>query len=225
MKIQAPAQHQDPDNFIETQTRLSASPLVPEIQLHQASEDFPIWKMSEEELADHGIPSPFWAFAWAGGQAISRYLLDNPAYVRGKRILDFGAGSGIIAIAALKAGAASAYAADIDPFAKSACYLNAKANNVELTATTENLIGSPNKGWDIVLVGDMCYEQPLAGQIEEWLRGLVAQGTEVLIGDPGRTYLPKSGMEKQATYRVQTSRALEDLDVGSTKVWKLLASR
>lgn len=225
MITQAPAQHQDPDEFIVTQTRLTSSPLVPEIQLHQASEDLPIWEMSEEELADHGIPSPFWAFAWAGGQAIARYLLDKPEYAQGKRILDFGAGSGIIAISALKAGAASALAADIDPFATSACYLNAKANNVELIATTDNLIGSPNAGWDLVLVGDMCYEQPLAGQIEDWLRGLVAQGTDVLIGDPGRTYLPKSGMEKQATYRVQTSRALEDLDVGSTKVWKLLASR
>ena len=225
MITQAPAQHQDPDEFIATQTRLTSSPLVPEIQLHQASEDLPIWKMNEEELADHGIPAPFWAFAWAGGQALARYLLDKPEYVQGKRILDFGAGSGIIAISALKAGATSALAADIDPFATSACYLNAKANNVEVIATTDNLIGSPNAGWDLVLVGDMCYEQPLAGQIEDWLRGLVAQGTDVLIGDPGRTYLPKSGMEKQATYRVQTSRALEDLDVGSTKVWKLLASR
>lgn len=225
MNTQAPAPHRDPDTFIATQTRLLASPLVPEIQLHQATEDLPIWKMSEEELADHGIPAPFWAFAWAGGQAIARYLLDKPAYVQGKRILDFGAGSGIIAIAALKAGATSALAADIDPFAKSACHLNAIANDVQLTATTNNLIGSPNTGWDIVLVGDMCYEQPLAGEIESWLRGLVAQGTDVLIGDPGRTYLPKSGMEKKATYRVQTSRALEDLDVGSTKVWQLLATR
>lgn len=145
MNTQAPAQQQDPDKFIATQTRLSASPLVPEIQLHQASEDLPIWQMSEEELAEHGIPAPFWAFAWAGGQAIARYLLDNPEYVRDKHILDFGAGSGIITIAALKAGAASALAADIDPFAKSACYLNAKANNVDLTATTDNLIDTPTK--------------------------------------------------------------------------------
>ena len=212
----------DPARFIRTNTELLPSPLVPEIRLHVASDALPLWEMTEEELEKVGLPPPFWAFAWAGGQALARYILDTPGIVEGKTVLDFGAGSGLDGIAAAKSGARSILSADIDPFSADAIRLNAEANGVTLEVTTDDLVGTANRGWEVVLVGDMCYEQPLAGRIEAWLRGFVAEGVAVLIGDPGRTYLPKSGMELLATYNVETSRALEDNDVRRTNVWRLL---
>lgn len=212
----------DPARFIRENTQLHEPPLIPEIRLHLASEIVPIWQMTEEELEKSGLPPPFWAFAWAGGQALARYILDNPEIVRGQRVLDFGSGSGLIAIAAMKAGAAMALAADIDAFAAAAIALNAETNNVVIAAATDDLVGTANRGWDIVLVGDMCYEGPLAARIETWLRKLAGEGTTVLIGDPGRTYLPKSGLEKLVSYAVKTTRELEDTDVRNTSVWRLL---
>ncbi|PKQ07417.1 MAG: nicotinamide N-methylase [Alphaproteobacteria bacterium HGW-Alphaproteobacteria-11] len=212
----------DPARFIRENTALHEPPLIPEIRLHLASEIVPIWQMTEEELEKSGLPPPFWAFAWAGGQALARYILDNPEIVRGRRILDFGSGSGLIAIAAMKAGAASVLAADIDAFAAAAIALNAETNDAAVTATTEDLVGVENRGWDTILVGDMCYEGPLAARIEAWLRGLAGEGTTVLIGDPGRTYLPKSGLEKLVSYAVRTTRELEDTDVRNTSVWRVL---
>ncbi|MEQ8281936.1 MAG: methyltransferase [Parvibaculum sp.] len=208
--------------FIRENTALHEPPLIPEIRLHLASEIVPIWQMTEEELEKSGLPPPFWAFAWAGGQALSRYILDNPEIVRGRRVLDFGSGSGLIAIAAMKAGGAAALAADIDAFAVAAIALNAETNGVAVTVTTEDLAGVENRGWDIILVGDMCYEGPLAARIEIWLRKLAGEGTAVLIGDPGRTYLPKSGLEKLVSYAVRTTRELEDTDVRNTSVWRVL---
>jgi len=184
-----------------------------------ATETDALWEMGEEGLADAGVPPPFWAFAWAGGQALTRYLLDHPQIVANKRILDFGSGSGIVGLAAMKAGAASVLAADIDVFACVAATLNAEANNVAVSTTDENLIGS-NGDWDVILVGDMCYEQPLAGEIETWLRTASDAGAHVLIGDPGRTYLPKDRLEKLTSYAVKTQRALEDTDVRNTSVWQ-----
>lgn len=212
----------DPAGFIRAHTSLHEPPLVPELRLHLATESDAIWQMTEEELEASGLPAPFWAFAWAGGQALSRYILDHPTLTRGKRVLDFGSGSGIVGLAALKAGALHVTAADIDPFAAAAALLNASANHVSLDATTNNLIGVDGD-WDAVFVGDMCYEQPLAGEIEAWLRTLHAQGTAILIGDPGRTYLPKQGLEKLISYAVKTSRALEDTDVRNTSVWQFTA--
>ena len=212
----------DPVRFIRENTELLPSPLVPEIRLHVASDAMPLWEMTEEELEKAGLPPPFWAFAWAGGQALARYILDRPGTVRGKTVLDFGAGSGLDGIAAAMAGAASVLSADIDSFSVEAIRLNSEANDCSLLVTIEDLVGEPNRGWDIVLVGDMCYEQPLAGRIESWLRGFAIEGVMVLIGDPGRTYLPKSGMELLATYNVETTRALEDNDVRRTNVWRLL---
>ena len=196
---------------------------MPEISLHLASEVVPLWHLTEEELAQSGLPPPYWAFAWAGGQALARYLLDQPAEVAGKRVLDFGAGSGLVGIAAAKAGAAQVLAADIDRFSGAAIALNAQLNHVEVAVTTEDLIGADPSGWDVILVGDMCYERPLAARIEAWLRSAVAQGVRVLIGDPGRTYLPRQGLEKLTAYAVKTSRELEDTDVRNTSVWRLLA--
>jgi len=212
----------DPEAFIRANTQLHEPPLIPEVKLWLASEIVPIWQMTEEELQENGLPPPFWAFAWAGGQALSRYILDHPEVVRGKRVLDFGSGSGLIGIAAMKAGAASVLAADIDPFAAAAIRLNAEVNNVSLLETTDNLVGAANQGWDVILIGDMCYERPLAESIEIWVRGLVAEGAEAFIGDPGRTYLPKSGLEKVISYAVMTTRELEDTDVRNTSVWKIV---
>lgn len=211
----------DPARFIRENTALHEPPLIPEIRLHLASEIVPIWQMTEEELEKSGLPPPFWAFAWAGGQALARYILDNPEIVRRRRILDFGSGSGLIAIAAMKAGAASVLAADIDAFAVAAIALNAEMNDVAVAATTEDLVGVENRGWDVILVGDMCYEGPLAARIEAWLRKLAGEGATVLIGDPGRTYLPKSGLEKLVAYAVKTTRELEDTDVRNTSVWRV----
>tara|TARA_R110000824_G_scaffold118960_19_gene272596 strand:- start:15795 stop:16469 length:675 start_codon:yes stop_codon:yes gene_type:complete len=212
----------DPLAFIRANTALHEPPLIPEVKLWLASEILPIWQMTEEELQESGLPPPFWAFAWAGGQALSRYILDNPEIVAGKRVLDFGSGSGLIAIAAMKAGAASVLAADIDPFAVAAIHLNSEVNNVSVLGTSDNLVGAANQGWDVILIGDMCYERPLAESIEIWVRGLVAEGATALIGDPGRTYLPKTGLEKLVSYAVMTTRELEDTDVRNTSVWKII---
>lgn len=212
----------DPARFIRDNTLLHEPPLTPEIRLHLASEIVPIWQMTEEELEKTGLPPPFWAFAWAGGQALSRYILDNPQVVAGKRVLDFGAGSGLIGIAAMKAGAASVLAADIDPFAIAAIAINAAENDVVVSATADDIVGAENRGWDTVLVGDMCYERPLAERVEAWLRRLAGEGVTVLIGDPGRTYLPKAGLDKLVSYAVKTTRELEDTDVRNTSVWRVL---
>lgn len=212
----------DPAAFIRANTTLHEPPLIPEVRLHLASEIVPIWQMTEEELEKSGLPPPFWAFAWAGGQALARYILDHPATVQGRRVLDFGSGSGLIAIAAMKAGAAAALAADIDRFAAAAIALNAEVNDVSVVVTTDDLVGAANPGWDVVLIGDMCYEQPLAERIETWVHVLVEAGATALIGDPGRTYLPKSGLEKLISYAVRTTRELEDTDVRNTSVWRVV---
>ncbi|HUJ03230.1 MAG TPA: 50S ribosomal protein L11 methyltransferase [Rhizomicrobium sp.] len=206
-----------PDDFIRTNTGLIAPPLVPEVRLHLATEIMPLWRKTEEELEAEGIPPPYWAFAWAGGQALSRYVLDNPQEVRGKKILDFGAGSGMVAVAAKKAGARDVLAADIDRFAAAAIALNAAANETQVDITTDDVIG--REGWDVILVGDMCYERPLAERLMAWL---AKSNARVLLGDPGRSYFPKSSVEKLATYRVETTRELEDREIRETSVYALV---
>lgn len=218
-----PLLRQAPEDFIRANTRLEAPPLVPEVQLYLASEVVPLWEATEEELAASGLPPPFWAFAWAGGQALSRYLLDHPEVVRGKRVLDFAAGSGLQGIAAMLAGAASVEAVEIDAFACAACRLNAAANGVAIAVREEDVVGCENPGWDVVLAGDICYERPAAERITAWLRGLVTQDCLVLMGDPGRTYLPRQGLERLIAYGVKTSRELEDSDLRNAVVWKLAA--
>lgn len=208
-----------PAEFILENTALQGTPLVPEIQLHLAHEMLPLWSLTEEELDTSGLPPPWWAFAWAGGQALARHILDNPGLVRGKRVLDFATGSGIVAIAAMKAGAASARANDIDPLAIAATQLNAEANGVYVRVSADDLVGQPSHGWTVVLAGDICYEQPLAGKVEGWLKSLAGEAL-VLMGDPGRTHLPKTGMTRMAEYRVETTRELEDNDVRHTTVWQ-----
>lgn len=208
--------------FVTANTGLHEPPLVPEIKLHLATEIVPIWQMTEAQLEQSGLPPPFWAFAWAGGQALARYVLDNPDIVNGHSVLDFGAGSGIVGIAAAKANAASVLCADIDLFACQVMKLNSSTNHVQLEVTSEDLVGVTDRGWDVVLIGDMCYERPLAERIEIWIHNLVSLGTTVLIGDPGRTYLPKSGLERLVSYAVKTTRELEDTDVRNTSVWRVI---
>ncbi len=210
-----------PRDFILANTTLIAPPLVPEIRLHLATEVVPLWRKTEEELEAEGTPPPYWAFAWAGGQALSRHVLDNPETVKGRSVLDFGSGSGLVAIAADQAGAKSVLAADIDKFAAAAITENARANNSAVSTTTEDVIGQ-NLRWQTVLVGDMCYERPLAERLLAWLRDLAGNGALILLGDPGRSYFPRSGVEKLATYRVQTTRELEDREIRETSVYRLL---
>jgi predicted nicotinamide N-methyase len=207
--------------FILENTRLQAPPHAPELELYLADEITPIWRMTEEALEEMGLPPPFWAFAWAGGQALARYLLDNPETVAGKRVVDFASGSGIVAIAAMKAGAASALAADIDSFCEAAIALNAAANGVEIAFTDADLLDSPPPPVDVILAGDICYEKPLAERVLDWLAAARAQGATVLIGDPGRTYFPREGLIKLAEYQVPTTRELEDMEVKKTAVYAL----
>jgi predicted nicotinamide N-methyase len=206
--------------FILAHTTLRTVPHAPEILLHVADEATPLWQKTEEELGALGLPPPFWAFAWAGGQALARYVLDNPDAVKGRRVLDFASGSGLVGIAALLAGADSVDAADIDAFALDAMALNALANGVTgLVPHGADLIGEDH-GWDVILAGDICYEQATARRVTDWLARLALRGAAVLIGDPGRAYLPKDRLIALATYDVQTTRELEDSDIKRTGVWR-----
>jgi predicted nicotinamide N-methyase len=206
-----------PESFITANAALMAPPLVPEIRLHLATEVVPLWRATEEELEKMGVPPPYWAFAWAGGQALARYILDHPDVVAGKRVLDIGSGSGLVAIAAAKAGAASTLAADIDAFSTAAIALNAAANGATVSVTQEDLIGVEGD-WDVILVGDLFYERPLAERLLAWLKTL---HRPALLGDPGRNYFPKDKVERLALYNVQTSRDLEDREIRETGVYRL----
>jgi predicted nicotinamide N-methyase len=200
-----------------------APPLVPEIRLHLATEVMPIWQATEVTLARAALPPPFWAFAWAGGQALARYLLDHPEQVAGRLVLDFGAGSGLVAIAAAKACAARVLAVDIDHFAAAAIAANAALNSIEIEVTTADVIGVADPWWQIVTAGDVCYEQPMADRVIRWLRSLAQRDRLVLLGDPGRAYLPAKGLCERARYIVPTSRDLEDREERDGIVWQVLA--
>jgi len=208
--------------FILDNTRPQTPPHTPELTLRLADEVTPIWRMTEEALAGIGLPPPFWAFAWAGGQALARYVLDHPELVRGQAVVDFASGSGIVGIAAAKAGAARVLAADIDPFCCAALALNAEANGVVVDDTDADLLDAPPPAWaQVILAGDICYEKPLAERVMAWLGAARAAGATVLIGDPGRSYFPREGLVKLAEYQVPTTRELEDMEVKKTAVWTL----
>ena len=212
---------QDPAAFVAAQTVLATPPLVPEIRLHLATEITPLWQATEARLAESGVAPPYWAFAWPGGQAVARHLLDHPALVAGKRVLDFAAGSGLAAIAAAMAGAASVEAAEIDALACAAIALNAAANGVAVACRAADLVDGPG-AWDVVLAGDVCYERPMAERVMPWLRRLAGRGALVLMGDPGRNYLPASGLAEVARLVVPTSRELEDRTERETVIWRVL---
>ncbi|GJD63634.1 class I SAM-dependent methyltransferase [Methylobacterium frigidaeris] len=211
----------EPVAFIRAHTRLRPVPHAPAIRLHVADEATELWGRTEEELGEIGLPPPFWAFAWAGGQALAAYVLEHPGTVTGARVLDFASGSGLVAIAAAMAGATSVEASDLDPFALAAIGLNAAENGVadRITAKGADLIGR-DEGWDCVLAADIFYERDLAARVGDWLATLHARGARVLLGDPGRAYLPKDRLETLATYAVPVTRALEDAEIKRTGVWR-----
>lgn len=212
----------DPAAFIRAQTEIKPAPLVPEIRLHLASEVTPLWEATEASLARHNVPPPYWAFAWPGGQAMARHLLDHPDLVRGCRVLDFAAGCGIAAIAAARAGAAAVTATDIDPVAAAALALNASLNDVAFAITTDDLTRDPAAPFDLVIAGDVCYERPMAEKVVGWLRALARRGVLVLLADPGRAYLPHEGIEEIGRYDVPTSLDLEDRPLRTTRVLRLV---
>ena len=213
----------DPGPFIAANTGVAVPPLVPEIRLHLASEITPLWEATEQALARHGLPPPYWAFAWPGSQALARHLLDHPGLVAGQRVFDFAAGSGLAAIAAAKAGAAAVEANDVDPWAGTAIALNAALNAVDLVVSRADRVGDRLEGVSLILAGDVCYERPMAERILPWLGGLAAAGRTVLLADPGRAYLPaEDGLEEIARYRVATTRELEDREERVTRVLRLV---
>lgn len=208
--------------FIGENTRLLTPPLVPEIRLHLAEESLPIWRKTEEELGEMNVPPPYWAFAWAGGQALARYLLDEPDVVAGKAVLDLGSGSGLTAIAAMKAGALRVLAADIDEVSLEAARLNATANAVAIATTSSDLLAAPpEREWRVIFVGDLFYERALADRVTAYIEAAKSKGAVILIGDPGRSYFPKGRFEKVAEYRVAVTRELEDAEIKQTAVWRL----
>lgn len=212
----------DKDAFIRANTRLRPVPLVPEISIYVADEAVPLWHKTEEEIGEQGLPPPFWAFAWAGGQALARHVLDHSEIVRGKTVLDLASGSGLVGIAAIKAGAATVTVADIDEFALSAARLNAAHNNVALATIAGDLLdGENHQRWDVILAGDIFYERETAARAFDFLNRNAALGATVLIGDPGRSYLPREKLQKISGYSVPVTRDLEDTEIKQTAVWML----
>ena len=210
--------------FVRAQTRLRPVPHVPEIVLNLADEAVPLWQKTEEELGEIGVPPPFWAFAWAGGQALGRYVLDNADLVAGRRVLDLASGSGLVAIAAARAGAAPVIAAEIDTFAATAILLNAEANGVHVEVLVEDLLDDsapPEARYDVILTGDLFYERTTAERALAFLERHAALGCRILIGDPGRAYLPKNRLVRLCEYRIPVTRDLEDQDIKRTMVWEL----
>ncbi len=205
--------------FVRAHTAPGRAPLVPEIALMLASEITPIWQASEDWLASRNIDPPFWAFAWPGGQALARHVLDHRESVAGRRVLDFAAGCGLAGIACALAGAAAVEAAEIDMLAASAIRLNARANGVTLQVAAAEIVGQPSR-WDLILCGDVCYEAPMTARILPWLRRM-AETTEVWLADPGRAYLPTSGLAAFAAYAVPTTLELEDRTERTVTLYRL----
>lgn len=205
--------------FVQANTSLQSPPHVPEIKLYLADEAHELWRRTEDELATIGLPPPFWAFAWAGGQGLARYVLDHPETVNDRSVLDFAAGSGLVGIAAAKVNARCVICCDIDPFAQPAILLNSVANGIEIDVCIDDLIGT-DQGWDVILAGDVFYDRALAEKLIPWFAALAARGADVIVGDPGRSYFPKNLLESLAVYSVPVTRALEDAEIKQTTVWR-----
>lgn len=208
----------DPARFVVDQTRLTPVAFVPEIELYQADEATALWHLTEATLDRADMPPPFWAFAWAGGQGLARYVLDHLEAVKGKRVLDFASGSGLVAIAAAKAGALYVEAVDIDPFAAAAISLNAAANGAAIHARHADIIGSPIGEFDVLLAGDVFYDAGFAARLMPWLTALAASGVIVIAGDPDRTYRPLVRVRDLARYDVPVHPALEDAAVKRVRI-------
>ncbi|WP_417813863.1 class I SAM-dependent methyltransferase [Thalassospira alkalitolerans] len=214
-------------DLIDVYTVPARVPLAPEIEMYLATHITPLWQATEDILGVLDIPPPYWAFAWPGGQAITRYILDHPELVRGKKVLDFACGGGMQAIACVMAGADSILANDIDPVAITATRLNATRNDVEFDTTTENFVGtqSTTRRWDVIFAGDVCYQQDMADAVLQWLMNEARLGARVILADPGRTYAPTQNIDELETYDVPVDIAVEDTDIKSTRVWQLLPDR
>lgn len=211
--------------FVLSQTLVAAPALCPEIRLRLVTAACPLWTASVEDLERLSLPDPFWAFAWPGGQALARHLLDHPGLVRGRRVLDVGAGSALQAIAALMAGASSALAADIDLFAAEAAQVNAEINGVALEVASDDRVGGAAAGdYDVVLAGDMFYEPQLAARLSGWLAALARAGATVLVGDPGRGLLPAAGLSLLAEYETPPDADGPGAPTSLTGVFALEAS-
>lgn len=214
------------DALIREQTALSRPALVPEVRLYLATEITPLWQATQHQLESLDVPPPYWAFAWPGGQAAARYLLDNPHIIKNRRVLDFAAGSGLIGIACAVAGAASVETADIDPVARRAMVLNAEQNRVRLTVREDDVLTTrPSAAglWDVIVAGDVCYEKPMTNKVLAWLRARAADGATVILADPGRAYRPATGLEPLAEMIVPTNTDVEDRDRRATGVYRVLA--
>lgn len=207
--------------FLKDNTKILCPPLVPEVRLHLAEETLPIWQKTEEDLLKHNIPPPFWAFAWAGGQALARYLLDHPGQVADRKVLDIGTGSGLSAIAAGLAGAADLLASDIDPLAVIATELNAELNGATVNVTSDNMLDQPPGPFALILIADLFYERGLAEDALTYIKRAKADGAKVLVGDPSRSYFPREEFKCLETYHVAVTRDLEDALIKETAVWQL----
>lgn len=211
----------DFESLLRTATRVTAPALCREVPLHLATDLDELWAEQERRLGRHGLAPPFWGVAWPGGQALARHLLDAPGAVAGRSVLDIGSGSGLVAIAAAKAGA-RVQAADTDAFALEAVRANARLNRVALATLGEDLVGTPSR-WDVVLAADLWYERFFAGRLSAWLREIAAEGTRVLLGDRGRAFFPREGLVELQRYQVP-SQSFERRDVTATSVWQLGSS-
>ncbi|KQT85471.1 methyltransferase [Aurantimonas sp. Leaf443] len=210
------------ETFIRANTAVLLPSHVPEIPLHLADEAHELWLKTQEELDAFGLAPPFWAFAWAGGQALARHVLDEPGLVAGRSVLDFASGSGLVAIAAAKSGAGPVRAADIDPFCEAAIALNAALNGVTIAFEGADLVGTP-VAEEVVLAGDIFFDKAIADAITPWFDTLARAGRTILVGDPGRAYLPRHRLERLSTFEVPVTRALEDAEVKRASVWRWLA--
>jgi predicted nicotinamide N-methyase len=206
--------------FVRAHTRLAPVPFVPEVALHQADEPIGLWELTEGEY-NSDQPPPFWAFAWAGGQALARYLLDHPETVRGRTVLDLAAGSGLVAIAAVRAGAAHVRAVEVDPTAITAIQLNAAANEVALAAELGDILTGDAGGADVVLAGDVFYSKAMSDRMLAFLRRAGRNGARVLVGDPERAFLPRRFFQQVGRYDIPVPVALESTTVKPTTVWEL----
>jgi len=209
----------DREAFIRAHTRLLAPPLAPDLRLWLADEAVALWQKTEDELGAIGLPPPFWAFAWAGGQALAKFIAERPELVAGRFVLDFASGSGLVAMAAAKAGAARVEASEIDDFALTAMTMNARENGVTIEPRAGDLVGT-DAGWEVVLAGDISYQRDMAEPATAWLETLFARGASVWIGDPGRSYLARDRLEPVAEYSVPVTRALEDAEIKRASVYR-----
>ena len=209
-------------DFIRVNTRPLAVPSLPDITLFQADEVTPLWLMTEKDMDRQRLAPPFWAFAWSGGQALATYVLDHPETVAGKRVLDLACGSGLVGIAAAKAGAAQVIGNDIDPYAAAAVALNAELNGVHIDFLSGDLLVGAAPDVDVILAGDICYEKSMTGAMLTFLGGATAKNVTVLVGDPHRTYFPETGFRKLADYSVRTIADIEDVACKPAAVWELI---